>query len=188
MSYRRTTGRSVPRLLLIVDEFHELFAGSEAESEASVEALERLAGQGRVYGVHLLLASQTTSGLAALAIKGGRDLRQFPIRLSLKNTVAESEAILSRGNKAAADLTYRGEVVLNTNAGHAPETSNQVGVAALADSDDMRALQSRLWAEGPTSPPAGLPGQGVRAVARAGTGHDAGRNRGSLAGTTDRGR
>jgi hypothetical protein len=153
VGYRRSTGRSIPRLLLIIDEFHELFAGTDEEAEAAVDALERLAKQGRVYGVHLLLASQTTSGLSALAVRGDAIFAQFPLRLSLKNTVAESEAILSRGNKAAAELTYRGEVVLNTNAGHSPETSNLVGVAAFADNSEMGALQARLWDMGHAEPP-----------------------------------
>ncbi len=151
--YRRATGDKVPRLLLIVDEFHELFAGTDTERERAVEALERLARQGRVYGVHLLLASQTTSGLSALAVKGEGIFAQFPLRLSLKNTAAESEAILSQGNKAAADLTYRGEVVFNTNAGHSPETSNQVGVAAYAEPKAMAALQRQLWELGHADPP-----------------------------------
>lgn len=153
VGHRRATGERVPRLLLVVDEFHELFSGSEAETEAAVDALERLAKQGRVYGVHLLLASQTTSGVSALAVRGQGIFAQFPLRLSLKNTVAESEAILSQGNKAAADLTYRGEVVFNTNAGHAPETSNQVGIAAYAELEATARLQQQLWLRGHGRPP-----------------------------------
>ena len=153
VGYRRATGTTVPRLLLIVDEFHELFAGNDAERERAVEALERLAKQGRVYGVHLLLASQTTSGVSALAVKGDGIFAQFPLRLSLKNTSMESEAILSQGNKAAADLSYRGEVVFNKNAGHSPETSNQTGIAAFADPEEMAALQARLWKREEHPPP-----------------------------------
>lgn len=153
VGYRRATGETVPRLLLIIDEFHELFAGTDSERERAVEAVERLAKQGRVYGVHLLLASQTTSGVSALAVKGDGIFAQFPIRLSLKNTAAESEAILSQGNKAAADLTYRGEVVFNTNAGHAPQTSNQIGIAAYAEPEAMARLQESLWRRRPSEPP-----------------------------------
>lgn len=146
--YREKTGQEMPRIVLIVDEFHVLFEGQESEVDAAVSHLTALAKQGRAYGIHLLLASQTTTGVQALAIKGDAIFAQFPLRMSLKNTVDESQAILSRGNKAAAELTYRGEVILNRNFGHDPEGSNVRGVAAYAEPEETRALQRRLWGLG----------------------------------------
>lgn len=151
--YRELSGAVMPRLLLAIDEFHVLFEGEERYVEEAVELLDRLAKQGRAYGVHLLLASQTTSGVRGLAVKGDSIYAQFPLRLSLKNTPQESEAILSQGNKAAADLTYRGEVILNSNFGTDPEGSNVRGLAAYADPDDMMKLQEQLWQRGHGGPP-----------------------------------
>ncbi len=144
--FRELSGVVMPRLMLVIDEFHVLFEGNERYVDEAVELLDRLAKQGRAYGIHLLLASQTTSGVRGLAIKGDSIYAQFPLRMSLKNTPQESEAILSQGNKAAAALTYRGEVIFNSNFGTDPDGSNVRGLAAYADPDDMKALQEQLWA------------------------------------------
>lgn len=151
--YRESTGQPMPRLVLAIDEFHILFEGEDRYVEQAVELLDRLAKQGRAYGIHLLLASQTTSGVQGLAIKGESIYAQFPLRLSLKNTVQESQAILSQGNKAAADLTYRGEVILNRNYGNDPEGSNVRGLAAFANPAAMDELQRTLWQRDHGAPP-----------------------------------
>lgn len=152
-AYRKATTQTMPRLLLVIDEFHVLFEGDDRYVDDAIDLMARLAKQGRAYGIHLLLASQTTSGVKGLAIKGDSIFAQFPLRLSLKNTPQESQAILSDGNKAAADLTYRGEVVLNRNFGTDPEGSNVRGLAAYADPDVVADLQARLWALGHSDPP-----------------------------------
>ena len=152
-AYRADPSRILPRIVLIIDEFHVLFEGADHEVDAAVSYLTKLAKQGRAYGIHLLLASQTISGVGALSVKGDAIFAQFPLRLSLKNTADESQAILSRGNKAAADLTYRGELILNRNFGHDPSGSNVRGVAAYADPNEMKELQTRLWNLGHGEPP-----------------------------------
>ena len=76
----------MPRVVLIIDEFHVLFEGSDAEVENAVLYLTKLAKQGRAYGIHLLLASQTISGVSALSTKVDAIFAQFPLRMSLKNT------------------------------------------------------------------------------------------------------
>lgn len=151
--YRSRTGHTLARCLLIVDEFHMLFTGDDDHVERAVAAFEQLARQGRSYGIHLLMASQTPSGVAGLAAKGESIFAQFPIRISLKNTAAESQAILSPGNKAAAELSYRGEIVFNSNLGSAEDSGNQRGIVAYAEPAAMAELQRRLWSLGHADPP-----------------------------------
>lgn len=150
--YRRL-GESLPRVLLIVDEFHALFDGGDDEVEASVTALTQLAKQGRAYGIHMLLASQTISGIRGLAARGDAIFAQFPLRISLKNTAQESEAILSPGNKAASTLTYRGEIILNANFGGDPTSSNTRAIAAYAEPEAMEGVQRSLWTRQHGEPP-----------------------------------
>ncbi|NCD18372.1 MAG: hypothetical protein EOL89_00045 [Actinobacteria bacterium] len=152
-AYREETGQVLPRVLLVIDEFHILFEGEDEIVEQAVELMDRLAKQGRAYGIHLLLASQTTSGVRGLALKGDSIFAQFPLRMSLKNTPQESQAILSEGNKAAADLTYRGEVILNRNYGSDPAGSNIRGIAAFAEPEDMSSIQRALWERSAGAPP-----------------------------------
>lgn len=140
----RASGSPLPRIVLIADEFQMLFSGSDDAARTAVRILEQIARQGRSSGIHLILASQTLSGIRALATKEQAIFGQFASRLSLKNKAQESETILSRGNKAAADLTYRGEVILNENFGEDPEL-NRKGISALAEASYVRGLQTRLW-------------------------------------------
>ena len=73
--------------------------------------------------------------------------------MSLKNTAQESEAILSPHNRAAAELTYRGEVILNRNYGLDPAAANVRGVAAWAEPQALDELQRRLFDLGHDDPP-----------------------------------
>lgn len=147
--YRQKTGRPMARMLLIIDEFQVLFDGNDDVTAEAVLLFEQLARQGRAYGIHMLLSSQTVSGISGLQVKGDSIFAQFPLRVSLKNTPEESQAILSRGNTAAADLTYRGEVVVNRNYGL--PASNEIAVAAHAESGWISGLQRQLW-EAATEP------------------------------------
>lgn len=144
-SFRAASDEPMPRLLLVIDEFHVLFDGEDSLVDEAVDLLERLARQGRAYGIHVLLGSQTVSGMRALATRGDAIFAQFPIRISLKNTAAESQAILSQGNSAAADLNYRGEVIINRNFGSDPSGSNVRALAAHADPVTFQGIQRQLW-------------------------------------------
>ena len=73
----------MPRLLLIIDEFQVLFDGDDRLVDESVELLETISRQGRASGVHLLLSSQTTTGVSGLRVKGESIFAQFPRRSSL---------------------------------------------------------------------------------------------------------
>jgi hypothetical protein len=147
----RELGNQLPRLLLIVDEFHELFTGDDDGVAEAVRHLETIARQGRSAGVHLLLASQTTSGITALGAKADAIFAQFPLRISLKNSPEESEAILARQNRAAADLTYRGELIVNRDGGN--PSANERGVAGFVDRAYFAEFQRWMWARSPGRAP-----------------------------------
>lgn len=146
VTYREKTGLPLPRILIVIDEFHVILEGDEDLAQDAADLLELVAKQGRAYGVHLLLASQALSGIGGLRTKAEAIFSQFPIRISLKNSVSESQSFLSQGNRAAADLTYRGEVIVNRNLGQQPELDNIRGLAAYVDQSRFSALQRELWA------------------------------------------
>lgn len=151
--YRTKTGERMPRQLLVIDEFQMLFDGMDDVTDTAVARLEQLAKQGRAYGIHLVLATQALSGISGLRVKGDAIFAQFPLRVSLKNTVDESQALLSTGNRAAAELTYRGEVVVNRNFGLDPEGANEFGVVAYVEPVAASGLQRALWERSPMTPP-----------------------------------
>ena len=52
----------LPRILLVIDEFQEFFVEDDALSQSASLLLDRLVRQGRAFGVHVLLGSQTLGG------------------------------------------------------------------------------------------------------------------------------
>lgn len=133
----------VPRILLVIDEFQVLIGGDDDITRESVGILETLARRGRAVGIHLVLASQTLSGIEALATKERSIFGQFPWRVSLKTEASESEAILGRLNTEAARLRFRGEAVINSEYG-SPE-HNRRAMIAYADERVLEDLRNSLW-------------------------------------------
>ncbi|HMR47753.1 MAG TPA: FtsK/SpoIIIE domain-containing protein [Arachnia sp.] len=147
-TFRRLTGTPMPRVLVVIDEFQRLFEGGDDQLvDRAAQVLELLARTGRSSGIHLILASQTISGLRGLGARADAIFSQFHNRLSMKNTRSESQAILSTGNVAAAALTNRGEVIAHESMGEDPSLNTR-GVCALADGDYVRQLQRDLWVRG----------------------------------------
>lgn len=141
--YRKEQPHAVmPRIIAVIDEFQVLFEVDDQITSSALLALERLARRGRGYGIHLVLASQTLSGITAMLAKQDGIFSQFPIRLALYNSAAESRAVLSQNNTEAARLRYRGELVVNKDFGEFE--ANQRGVVAFADPEKLKATRSFL--------------------------------------------
>lgn len=145
-------GAPMPRIIAVIDEFQVLFEEDDELTRAALLNLERLAKKGRAYGIHLVLASQTLSGITAMLSKQDGIFAQFPIRLALKNSAGESRIVLDQHNTEAARLRYRGELIVNTDFGQVE--ANRRAVVALADPAELAALRVDLWRRGaaPTSP------------------------------------
>ncbi|WP_116947117.1 FtsK/SpoIIIE domain-containing protein [Jiangella endophytica] len=133
---------AMARILVVVDEFQVLFDSDDDITERALADLERLARKGRAYGIHLLLASQTLSGITPLLAKQDGIFAQFPVRLALKNSASESQAVLDQNNTEAARLRYRGELLLNLDFG-AVEANRRATVAWAAE-DQLRSLRRRM--------------------------------------------
>ena len=143
-SYRAAVpGAPMARIVLVIDEFHMLFDPNDKTAEAAAQLLEGIARRGRSYGIHLVLASQTISGISALMTREGGIFAQFPLRLALKNAVQESFAVLGQGNDAAARLRARGQAVLNPDYGQID--SNRMVTIAVADDAELARLRQTWW-------------------------------------------
>jgi len=109
-SYRRITGEYLPRILLLVDEFQEFFIEDDKLAQESSLLLDRLVRQGRAFGVHVTLGSQTLGGAYSLA---RTTIAQMAIRIALQCSEADSHLILSEDNAAARLLSRPGEAIYN---------------------------------------------------------------------------
>ncbi len=109
-SYRKNTGQYLPRILLLVDEFQEFFIEDDKVAQECSLLLDRLVRQGRAFGVHVILGSQTLGGAYSLA---RTTVAQMAIRIALQCSEADSHLILSEDNAAARLLTRPGEAIYN---------------------------------------------------------------------------
>ena len=100
----------MPRTLLLVDEFQEFFIEDDALSQQASLLFDRLIRQGRAFGVHILLGSQTLAGAYSLARS---TLGQVAVRIALQCSETDAHLILSEENTAARLLTRPGEAIYN---------------------------------------------------------------------------
>lgn len=100
----------LPRILLIVDEFQEFFVGDDPLAAEAALLLDRLVRQGRAFGVHILLGSQSLSGAYSMA---SGTFGQMSVRIALQCSEADSRVILSEDNGAARLLSRSGEAIYN---------------------------------------------------------------------------
>lgn len=142
--YREASSEHVlPRLLVVIDEFQVLLAEEDELADKALQALETLARRTRAVGMHLVLASQTLSGIRKLAMVEGAIFGQFPTRLALKTSATESQVVLANGNTDASKLRYRGEAVVNHEFGSTQ--GNTRATIAYADEHDLDELRSHIW-------------------------------------------
>jgi hypothetical protein len=101
---------STPRVLLIIDEFQEFFTTDDRIAHDSALLLDRLVRQGRAFGIHVLLGSQTLAGAYSLARS---TLGQMAVRIALQCSETDAHLILSEDNTAARLLSRPGEAIYN---------------------------------------------------------------------------
>jgi DNA segregation ATPase FtsK/SpoIIIE, S-DNA-T family len=106
--------KKLPRILLIIDEFQEFFVEDDQLSQAANLLLDRLVRQGRAFGMHVLLGSQTLGGAYSLARS---TLGQIGVRIALQCSESDAHLILSEENGAARLLTRPGEAIYNDSNG-----------------------------------------------------------------------
>lgn len=101
----------MPRLLLVIDEFQELFVEDDKLAQSAGLLMDRLVRQGRAFGIHVLLGTQTLSGAYSLARS---TLGQIAVRVALQCSEADAHLILSdERNQAARFLSRPGEAIYN---------------------------------------------------------------------------
>lgn len=105
--------QTMERLVLIIDEVHRLFAGNYKQKEHFSNLLKQVVRQGRAFGVHIILSTQTLVG----AQIDKELMSQIALRVSYKLTSpVDSEAIFTYGNTDAINLG-KYEFIYNQDAG-----------------------------------------------------------------------
>lgn len=136
-SFRQKNGQRLPRILLLVDEFQEFFTEDDAIASQSSMILDRLVRQGRAFGIHILLGSQTLAGTYTLARS---TIGQMAVRIALQTSEADSHLILADDNAAARLLSRPGEAIYNASNGLV-EGNSPFQVAWMPDGERLACLQ-----------------------------------------------
>ncbi len=113
--YKRAGGtEAMPRALLMIDEFQEFFTEEDRISQGAAVLLDRIVRQGRAFGIHVLLGSQTLGGAYTLA---RATIGQMVIRIALQCNEADAYLIMDQDNPAPRLLSRPGEGIYNDTAG-----------------------------------------------------------------------
>ncbi len=132
-----------PRIVAVIDEFQYLFAERDAVTKQAITLLEDVARRGRSQGIHLVLASQDTSGIEAF---WGRPaiFEQFVLRIALPR----ARRVLAERNEASLELP-RWHAVINHESGirHGNEVARLPDAGARGAVDEVqRHLHERFGA------------------------------------------
>jgi S-DNA-T family DNA segregation ATPase FtsK/SpoIIIE len=152
-AYRKVPGAvPMPRTLLLIDEFQEFFSEDDKLAGEASLLLDRLVRQGRAFGIHVLLGSQTIGGNSGL---NRSTIGQMAVRVALMTSEADSQVILGDGNSAARLLTRPGEAIYNDQGGLV-EANSPFQVAWLPDErreQYLKEVRRKYDALPPTIPP-----------------------------------
>lgn len=104
--YSEATGKTIPRILVIMDEFQILFNDSSNRKIAlnCAELTKRIVTEGRAFGIHLLMATQSTKVIRNLTLDQGT-IEQMRIRIGLKCGEDDARYLFGdRNDSGALDL------------------------------------------------------------------------------------
>lgn len=108
VDYKKKSGKIMPRLLVIIDEFQNLFTGNY-KTDAVVEEvlIKQVLRIGRAYGIHLICCTQSLGDGVRTSF-----LNNIPLRIAFQMTQDQSRSFLSINNPFADSLKV-GEAIYN---------------------------------------------------------------------------
>ncbi|HSL73887.1 MAG TPA: FtsK/SpoIIIE domain-containing protein [Ilumatobacteraceae bacterium] len=145
--YRLATGAKLPRIVVFIDEFHEVFEEDDRVGQAAFDAFSNIVRQGPFAGVHLVLASQTLTSMPAM---DRSTLMLLPTRVAFPCNDSDAQIVLGDDNPDARFLERAGDGILNPNRGN--PTHNQRFRGVFVGPDDraaiVRSIISKAASEG----------------------------------------
>ncbi len=109
--YIQSTQNPLPRILVIMDEFQILFNDSTNRKVAMncAELTKRIVTEGRAFGIHLLMATQSTKVISDLTLSYGT-IEQMRIRIGLKCGEDDARYLFSDRNDVKALNMMKGPI------------------------------------------------------------------------------
>lgn len=109
--YVKATNKPMPKILVIMDEFQILFNDSTNRKVAyhCAELTKRIVTEGRSYGIHLIMATQSTKIISNLTIESGT-IEQMRIRIGMKCGEWDANYLFTDKNDAKALEMMKGPI------------------------------------------------------------------------------
>lgn len=129
----------LPRIVVVIDEFHEMFTDSDSDiAKECAMLLEQVVRQGRALGLHMILASQT------LPDHLSKVYDQIMNRIVLQSTAASAQLILDADNAAVNTLVSvdPGRGIFNDGGGN-KDANHNIRIAYIP-SEEEEVLLKRI--------------------------------------------
>lgn len=139
--YREKSSQLLSRIIIIIDEFQTLFTTKEKDKVEKIFA--EILRKGRSFGIHLILSTQTLSGVDITSLSQLKS--QIGIRIALTMGDDESRAFLNSDNDAAAQLNGKPECIYNDRGGN--KSGNKKVFIPFASRDNLEELLSKISAK-----------------------------------------
>lgn len=126
IKYKLKTGKSLPRIVWIIDEFQNLLTIAGSRVHLRNDLPKKVFNEGRAFGIHLIVVTQNLGGDSV----GTSIKKDLPLRIALKLTADQSGMFLDYNNTVASTLKV-GEAIYNPDFG-------DKGANVKIKVDDMR--------------------------------------------------
>ena len=109
--YVERTGEELPRILVIMDEFQILYNDMTNRRVANncAELTKRLVTEGRAFGIHLIMATQSTKVISNLSLEAGT-VEQMRVRIGMKCGESDARYLFSDRNDMRALQMMKGPI------------------------------------------------------------------------------
>jgi len=139
--YREKSTAPLGRIVIIIDEFQTLFTTKDKDKVEKIFA--EILRKGRSFGIHLILSTQTLSGVDITSISQLKS--QIGNRIALTMGDDESRAFLNSDNDEAAQLNGKPEGIYNDRGGN--KSGNKKVFIPFASRGNLEKLLSKISAK-----------------------------------------
>lgn len=137
--FRAATGERLARIVVVIDEFHELFEETDSIGQEAFAAFSNIVRMGPFSGVHVVVASQTLSSMPAM---DRQTLTLLPQRVAFMCNEYDSEIVMGDSNRGTRSLSKTGEGLFNPARGD--EARNQPFQGLYISVDERAELVRQL--------------------------------------------
>jgi hypothetical protein len=123
VSYRKTTGKKLPQIILIIDEFLRIFETYDDISTMAEKQIRDILLLYRMCGIHLIFACQTLKNDAHSL---NTVVSMLPIRYVYKCADRDADELLKMATKDMSKIFIKGQFIYNDNFGGANKGNEYV--------------------------------------------------------------